>query len=75
MQSIQSHLGGSELLVIPSSVHEILIIRMADAPDVQEMNQIIHEINQREVREDERLADHTLPLMVVYIGLQSHRLS
>lgn len=58
MQSIQSRFGGGELIVIPNSVHEILIIRTEDAPDVQELNQIIHEINQREVREDERLADH-----------------
>lgn len=58
MQSIQSRFGGSELMVIPSSVHEILIIRMEDIPDVQAMNQIIQEINQKEVREEDRLADH-----------------
>ena len=58
MQHIQSRFGGSELMVIPSSVHEILIIRMEDIPDVQAMNQIIREVNQRELHEEDRLADH-----------------
>lgn len=58
MQLIQARLGGSELIIIPSSVHEILVLRREDAPNVSELNQIIREVNQAEVSEKARLADH-----------------
>ena len=58
MQLIQAHLGGCELIIIPSSVHEILVLRREDAPSVSDLNQVIREVNQAEVAEKARLADH-----------------
>lgn len=58
MQLIQAHLGGGELIIIPSSVHEILVLRREDAPSVSDLNQVIREVNQAEVAEKARLADH-----------------
>jgi hypothetical protein len=58
MQLIQAHLGGGELIIIPSSVHEILVLRREDAPSVPDLNQVIREVNQAEVAEKARLADH-----------------
>lgn len=57
MQLIQAHLSG-ELIIIPSSVHEILVLRREDAPSVSDLNQVIREVNQAEVAEKARLADH-----------------
>ena len=58
MQLIQAHLGSGELIIIPSSVHEILVLRREDAPSVSDLNQVIREVNQAEVAEKARLADH-----------------
>lgn len=58
MQLIQARLGGGELIIIPSSIHEILVLRREDAPNISELNQIIREVNQAEVSEKDRLSDH-----------------
>ena len=58
MRLIQSCLGGSELIIIPSSVHEIIVLRREDTPSISELNQVIREVNQAEVSEKDYLADH-----------------
>lgn len=58
MRLIQARLGGSELIIIPCSIHEILVLRREDAPSISELNQVIREVNQAEVSEKDRLSDH-----------------
>ena len=50
--------AGDDLYIIPSSVHEVLLQAKGGAPDVQDMNAIIREINAGEVQPKERLSDH-----------------
>lgn len=49
---------GKEMIVIPSSVHELIIIDEIDSLDINEMNKIISEINETQLQRDEILSNH-----------------
>ena len=50
------HLLGSSFFIIPSSVHELLVLRESEG-DRDSLNRIIREVNAAEVSPEERLAD------------------
>lgn len=47
----------SDLIVIPSSIHEILMVK-ASGMDKDDISQIVQEVNSQHVDEQERLSDH-----------------
>lgn len=47
----------SDLIVIPSSIHEILMVK-ASGMDKDEISQTVQEVNSQQVDEQERLSDH-----------------
>ena len=47
----------SDLYIIPSSVHELIILRATEDCDKLELGMMIREVNQTEVRQEERLSD------------------
>ncbi len=47
-----------DLALIPSSVHEFLIVRQKDAFPDQELNEMIRSVNETDVLPEERLSDH-----------------
>ncbi len=53
---------GKEMIVIPSSVHELIIIDETETGsgdfDINEMNEIISEINETQLQRDEILSNH-----------------
>lgn len=46
-----------DFYAIPSSVHEIILIKWNDAPSKEEMNEMLNEVNRSQVPEDEILGD------------------
>lgn len=44
--------------IIPSSVHEVILIPVTDDMDQEQMNNLINEVNITKVSEHERLSDH-----------------
>ena len=44
--------------IIPSSVHEILLLKETQTEDVQQLNSIVHEVNEQQVAPEEVLSDH-----------------
>lgn len=48
----------NDLYIIPSSIHEVIIIPYTKSEDVSIYNQIIEEVNMNNVREEERLSGH-----------------
>ena len=57
LSALAKSLGENELFIIPSSIHEILAIP-CKGMDEKGINEIIQNINQSEVAQEERLADH-----------------
>lgn len=50
--------AGSDLVIIPSSIHEVLLIPQEPDMDYSTMDDTIREINQTEVPAEEHLSDH-----------------
>lgn len=50
---------GNDIYVIPSSVHEVILVPAKDGLTRQELNRIICEVNRTELMPEEILADHT----------------
>lgn len=48
----------SDLVVIPSNIHEILVIPMAMQMELDDISRMVHEINETEVSPEEVLSDH-----------------
>lgn len=48
---------GSDLIVIPSSVHEMLVTRYMPESNVEELSDMVKKINQTDVAEEDRLSD------------------
>ena len=44
--------------IIPSSVHEILLLKETQTEDVQQLNSIVYEVNEQQVAPEEVLSDH-----------------
>ncbi len=49
---------GDEFYLIPSSIHEWLLVRTSEAMDVMTIEQMIRDVNSEQVSQDERLSDH-----------------
>lgn len=56
LKSVARQIGTNKLYIIPSSIHEVLLI--ADDIDVTILNTMITDINSSEVSEKERLSNH-----------------
>ena len=50
---------GEDYYVLPSSIHEMVIVPMSQGREIDEMDDMIKEINAAEVAEEEVLSDHT----------------
>lgn len=53
-----ANLLNKDLLILPSSIHEVLILPDDNAFTVSELSQMVFEINRAEVPVNERLSDH-----------------
>ena len=49
---------GGDLYVLPSSVHEVILIPCSQAPERSELAEMVREINQHELAPSERLSDN-----------------
>lgn len=49
---------GKDILILPSSVHEVLFISLSDDSKRNQLNQIVRDINQSELEPEEVLSDH-----------------
>lgn len=49
---------GKNLMIIPSSIHEVLLVPVEDASDKQEYNRMVEEVNATQVERQEILSDH-----------------
>jgi hypothetical protein len=49
---------GRDLIVLPSSIHEVILTPVRGEEDYDEINQMIRDINRDEVDEEEVLSDH-----------------
>ena len=52
----QEH-GAEELVVLPSSIHEMIVVPFDGSMDIEEMSAMVREINAAEVKPEERLTD------------------
>lgn len=57
MDRIVDELGG-DLYILPSSIHEVLIMKVTDMYEIPQLRQIIHEVNVTQLSLEERLSDH-----------------
>lgn len=57
LKKVADKYGISKLLVLPSSIHEMMILPYADDVDIDEMNNMVQEVNAMEVMPREQLAD------------------
>lgn len=57
LKSIGNKLG-EDYVILPSSVHETIIIPLSRAPGYPELAEQVHEVNEGEVEIGERLSDH-----------------
>jgi hypothetical protein len=48
---------GTDLVILPSSIHEVIVIPMEDGADPR-LSEMVQEVNAEEVAEDEVLSDH-----------------
>ncbi len=48
----------SDLIILPSSIHEVLIIPYSDSISLEELGDTVFSINQEEVPEEDRLSNH-----------------
>ena len=49
---------GKDLVIFPSSLHEILLMSLSDEGRLEELTEIVREINQAELKPEEILSDH-----------------
>lgn len=62
--------AGKDLVIFPSSIHEVLLLPLNDAGNYQEMNRMVAAVNSAEVPVEDRLADH-----IYLFSLKSGRIS
>ena len=46
-----------DLVILPSSIHEVLVMKKSEAPDIKDLEMMVREINQHEVMPEDRLSD------------------
>lgn len=49
---------GSDLYILPSSIHEVLLLPVSDAFSQEDLTQIVRQVNEDHVSQDEFLSDH-----------------
>ncbi len=58
---VQQQVGeiiGEDYYILPSSIHETLVVAKSESEDYLELQEMVQEINQREVAPEERLSDY-----------------
>ena len=45
-------------ILLPSSIHEVILIPKSKSPDLKDLNEMINEVNETQVQEEEVLSDH-----------------
>lgn len=58
LNQVADRLGEDNLLIIPSSVHEILVIPESKAPDIESLQEMVRMVNGDCVEPNEVLSDH-----------------
>lgn len=58
MKNIVEKFGEEGFYLIPSSIHEWLLVRASENTDASDIEQMIHEVNAEQVAQDERLGSH-----------------
>ena len=48
----------SDIFILPSSIHEVILIPVSESPSREELRSMVREINQTEVADTERLSDN-----------------
>lgn len=49
---------GCDICILPSSIHEVILVPMSEAGSYEEMSQMVREVNQTQVMPEEVLSDH-----------------
>lgn len=57
LKQLSEKLGTSKFVIIPSSVHEMIIMPFDDSIDIEEVNQMVAEVNRTQVSPEDRLTD------------------
>lgn len=57
LESLARVYGVDQLIVLPSSIHEMLVMPYSDEMDLKYMNKLVREVNAEEVLPEERLTD------------------
>ena len=57
MDMISDKLGGS-FVILPSSIHEVLVVPLSDQFEFSELEHMVQDVNAGQVAEAERLSDH-----------------
>ena len=57
LKKIRDYLG-EDYYVLPSSVHEVIVVRESTAPDKRYLNEMVSEINESQVEAEEVLSDN-----------------
>lgn len=60
----------SDLFILPSSVHEVILVPAKDLSSVSEFNQMVQDVNRTQVADEEILADH-----IYYFSRQLNEIS
>lgn len=58
MDKVVEHYKVNVLYILPSSIHEVIIIPDSDSVDVEYLKNMVYEINRSTVAPEERLSDH-----------------
>lgn len=51
--------GGRNLFILPSSVHEVMLLQADGRTDSRELDKMVQEVNEAAVEKEERLTDHS----------------
>ena len=55
---LESIANGENFFIVPSSVHETILVPCEDTLEVQRLNEMVQEVNATQVQPEEVLADH-----------------
>ena len=58
LDTARDQMGGSDYFVLPSSVHEVLLVADDGTMDRKELESMVQEINETAVADQDRLSDH-----------------
>ena len=53
-----SRIISEDFYLLPSSIHEVILIPKSKSPDLKDLNEMINEVNETQVQEEEVLSDH-----------------